>query len=168
MAKLAKVTLTFRDDFGRKQSNEYQWRLETPPADSDVEALATDAQALTALSLDEAQVTYSVDVSGQSDTVVTGASRQNDWSMEVNKSKLRNSRGGTYTFRKLPQPKAALIIGNTKQVDSENAALNSFLENFDDGAGLAAIVGDWYISDGEEVVEGTGGDQIVAAYLNKD
>ena len=167
MAKLATATLVFVDSWGREQSNTYQWRQATAPTAGNVQALAADEQAITGLSLLRASVSFEVDVSAQSDAVEAGASRQNDWSLEVRKSTLRNSRGGTYTFRKLPQPKAALLLPNG-QIDTSIAALNTFVENFDDGAGLAAIVGDWYVSDGEELVEGTGGDSIVAAYLNKD
>lgn len=168
MAKLPTATLTFLDARGREQSNQYQWRSATPPADADVQALAADAQALTALSLVRATVSYEVDITGESDAVEAGASRQNDMSLEVRRSTLRTSNGGTYTFRKLPQPKAAFTVAGQRTITTTDAAWNSFVENFDDGAGVAAIVGDWYISDREELVEGTGGDSIVAAYFNKD
>ena len=168
MAKLPMVTLTFIDSFGREQSNQYQWRDATPPTDAEVQSLGGDAQAITALSLIRATVSYEVDVTSESDTAEAGSSRQNDMSLEVRRSTLRTSNGGTYTFRKLPQPKAAFTTPGQRTVITTDAAWNTFVENFDDGAGVAAIVGDWYISDREELVEGTAGDSIVAAYLNKD
>lgn len=166
MAKLAKVTVTLLDDFQRTTKRSYTHRTSDNPPEADVTGLLTDLQALTALSVIDAQVTYPVDVSAIQDAVESDASRQNDWSMEVRKSLLRNSRGGSYTFN-LPQPKAALT-GPTKQIDTTQTELNDWIENFDDGAGIAAIAGNWYVSDGEELVEATGGDQIIDAYLNKD
>lgn len=168
MAKLATVTFTWLDSLNRTQTTERQWRLSTPPADADVQALAVDEQALTGLGLVKASVSYEVDITAQADEPEANSSRQNDWSMTVRKSTLRNSRGGTYTFRKLPQIKAALS-GSTRIIDASPAAFNNFLENFDDGAGLAAVVGDWYISDGEEVVEATASQNaVVEAYHNKN
>lgn len=167
MAKLAKATFTLIDSENKTTTRTYTHRTSDAIPEADVTGLATDLQALTGLSVIEAQITYPQDVSGISADVEDKASRQVDWSLEVRKSTLRNSRGGKYTFN-LPDPKDVLQLGNG-QVDQNAAVMNNFLENFDDGDGLAAVAGEWYISDGEEVVEATASaNAVLAAYLNKD
>lgn len=150
MADYTKVTLTFLDDYGKTTTRGYQSR-DSDPSDGDVQGLATKAQALSALSVIKAIVTREVDVSGSSTAAETKASRQKDASLKYQKSALRNSHAGPFTFN-IPEPKAALIDGSGN-IDLSDAAVTGWREEFDDGAGIPAIVGAFFVSDGEELVE---------------
>lgn len=150
MAVRTIATLTFQDAYGKNTTRSYQSR-DANPTDGVVQALATDAQAMTALSLIKAVVTREVDVSGITTPAVALSSRQKDASLKYQKSALRNSVAGPYTFN-IPEPKAALVNANGTLVLGD-AAFASWRENFDDGSGIPAVVGDWYVSDGEELVE---------------
>ena len=165
MAARTYVTFTLRDSFGRIEHKRYEARS-SAVTDGVVQGLAADLQALTGLGIEKATVSRAVDISGQADAIEAGSNKQADMSLVAVKSLLRNSGGGQYTFN-LPEPKDAFLT-STAAVDVSDAAWNSFLENFDDGDGVAATVGDFYISDGEEIVEGAGGSSIVDAFLNKD
>ena len=161
MAVRTNVTLSFTDDYGKRTTRSYQSR-DANPSDAAVQDLAAAAQALSALSVTKAVVSREVDVSAQSDAAESKASRQKDASLVYVKSQLRNSTGGQYTFN-VPEPKAA-IVNPDGTVDLTAAAVTGWRERFDDGAGVAAVVGNWYVSDGEELVEEQAP---VAGYLNK-
>jgi hypothetical protein len=124
--------------------------------------LAVDAQALSALSLVKAVVSREVSITGQSDAAEAKSSRQKDASLVFLKSNLRSSRAGRYTFN-LPEPKAALVNADGT-IDLTDAAVDAFRENFDDGSGIPAVVGDWYVSDQEELIED---EEAVEGFLNK-
>lgn len=162
MATRSTVTLTFLDAYGKQTKRSYQAR-DTEPSDAQVEALATDAQALTALSLTKAVVTREVDVSAITTAAESKSSRQKDASIVYQKSGLRNSKIGRYTFN-VPEPKAALVNGNGT-LDLSDGAFDSWRENFDDGDGIPAVVGDFYVSDGEELIEDA---EAVDGFLNKN
>jgi len=161
MATLATVTFTWQDAYGKTTTRSYQAR-DNEPTDAEVQALAVDAQALSALSLVKAVVTREVSITGQSDAAEAKSSRQKDASLVFLKSDLRTSRAGRYTFN-LPEPKAALVNADGT-IDLTDAAVDAFRENFDDGSGIPAVVGDWYVSDQEELIED---EEAVEGFLNK-
>jgi hypothetical protein len=103
-----------------------------------------------------------VSITGQSDAAEAKSSRQKDASLVFLKSDLRTSRAGRYTFN-LPEPKAALVNADGT-IDLTDAAIDAFRENFDDGSGIPAVVGDWYVSDQEELIED---EEAVEGFLNK-
>jgi len=150
MATLATVTFTWLDDEDKTYTSSYTAR-DNEPSDAEVQALAVDAQALTALSLIKANVSREVDITGQSDAVEAGASRQRDASLSYLLSNLRSSIARRFTF-KLPQFKAALLDANGR-IDPTAGVFNSWTENFDDGSGIPAVVGDWYAGNQGELVE---------------
>jgi hypothetical protein len=159
-----RVTCTFviADSYGKKTKRTYQSRLANP-ADADVQDLAGALQAFTALSVIKATVNREVDISGQTTAAAALSSRQKDASLVFEKSGLRNSHIGQYTFN-MPEPKAALVDG-TGKIDLTAAAVTGWRERFDDGSGVPAVVGDWYVSDGEELIED---EDPVDGFLNKD
>jgi predicted RNA-binding protein with TRAM domain len=57
--------------------------------------------------------------------------------------------GDYYTFN-LPALKAAVKSGSNVNV---TAALIAFLEHFDNGDGIAAVEGEFFVSDGEKLKE---------------
>lgn len=151
MATLATVTFTWEDSEGKQTTRSYQAR-DNAPSDVDVQALAADAQALSAWSLVKAVVTRVVDVTGQSAAAEAGSSVQRDASLVYNPtSLLRQSLGGSYTFR-MAQYKAALLDANGR-IDPTAAVFDNWTENFDDGAGVAAVVGNFYAGNQQELVE---------------
>jgi len=162
MATRSTVTFTYQDAYGKQTKRSYQAR-DDEPSNAQVVALATDAQALTALSLVKAVVNREVDVTAVTTAAVALSSRQKDASIVYLKSGLRNSKVGRYTFN-VPEPKAALVAGNGVLVLSDGA-FDDWRENFDDGSGIPAVVGDFYVSDGEELIEDA---EAVDGFLNKD
>jgi hypothetical protein len=150
MADFTKVTITFLDSYGKTTTRGYQSR-DSDPSDGDVQGLATKAQALSALSITKAIVTREVDVTGVTTAAEAKSSRQKDASLKYQKSALRNSHAGPYTFN-IPEPKAAIVDG-AGNIDLADAAVTGWREEFDDGAGIPAVIGDFYVSDGEELVE---------------
>lgn len=152
MSTLATVTFTWQDSEGKTTTRSYQAR-DNAPTDGAVQALAADAQALSAWSLIKAVVTREVDISGQTAAAEAGSSRQRDASLVYNPtSALRVSLGGSYTFR-MPQFKAALLGSDGEISDLGAAAIDSWTENFDDGSGIAAVVGDFFIGNQQELLE---------------
>jgi hypothetical protein len=151
MTVLATCTFTWEDSEGKTTTRSYTAR-DNEPTDGEVQALAADAQALSAWSLIKAVVTRTVDVTAQSDAAEAGSSIQRDASLVYNPtSLLRASLGGSYTFR-MPQYKDALL-SPTGTIDPTAAVFDSWTENFDDGAGVAAVVGDWFVGNQAELVE---------------
>lgn len=161
MATLASVTFTWKDAYGKTTTRSYQAR-DNAPSDAQVQALAVDAQAYSGLSLIKAVVTREVDITGQSDAAEAKSSRQKDSSLVYLKSDLRSSRSGRYTFN-MPEPKAALVQADGT-VDLDSAVIDNWRENFDDGSGIPAVVGDWYVSDQEELIEDA---EAIEGFLNK-
>lgn len=150
MATLAKVTFLWIDAEGKKYRSSYTGRTNTP-SDAQVQALAADAQGLSALSLVKATVSRDVDISAQSDVAEAGSSRQRDASLVYFLSNLRASIAKQFTFT-LPQFKAALLSADGT-ADVTQAAFEAFRENFDDGSGVPAVVGDFFAGNQGELVE---------------
>jgi hypothetical protein len=150
MAVLATATFTWTDAEGKTYHSSYSAR-DNVPSDGEVQALAADAQAMSALSLTKAVVSREVDITGQSDAAEAGSSRQRDASLVYVLSSLRASINRRYTFT-LPQFKAALLDAEGR-IDVTDAVFDAWRENFDDGAGIAAVVGDWFAGNQGELVE---------------
>jgi len=150
MATLATVTFTWTDDESKIYHTSYSAR-DNNPSDAEVQALATDAQAMSALSLTKAVVSRDVDITGQSDPAEAGSSRQRDASLSYFLSNLRASIARRFTFT-LPQFKAALLDAEGR-IDPAAAVFDSWTENFDDGSGIPAVVGDWFAGNQGELVE---------------
>lgn len=161
MAERTTATITFTDAYGKTTTRSYQAR-DANPSDGVVQALATAAQALSALSVTKTIVSREVDVSGITAAAEAKSSRQKDASLKYQKSALRNSHAGPYTFN-VTEPKAALVDGVGTLVLSD-AVFDTWRELFDDGSGIAAVVGAWYVSDGEELVEEL---EALDGFLNK-
>lgn len=92
------------------------------------------------------------------------AAEANSSVAETANVKVRKADGGEYTFV-LPAVKQALKNGS--QINGSNADLKSFLEYFDDGAGVLNVVGDFYVSDGEEISEAFHEDNLATGVVNK-
>lgn len=162
MATKTMVKFIFRDAYGKRTSRSYRSKDDNP-SDGDVQALATDAQAISALSLIKATVSREVDVTGITDAAEAKSSRQKDASIVYNKSSLGDSLGGTYTFN-ITEPKAALVDSAGKLILTAGA-WDNWRENFDDGAGIGGVAGNFYVSEQEELVED---DDPIDGFLNKD
>jgi hypothetical protein len=165
MAELATVTYGLLDSGKRATSFSMQHRS-ADPSDGDVQAMATIIANITRLGVKSATVTRKVDISAEATDPENEANKIVTASLQVEKSVLRASHGGTYTF-KLPHPKVALIDAATFNLLITNAAFLALVEACDDGAGIAGVVGDWYISDQEEIVEGVGGSNILKGFMDK-
>lgn len=150
MAVLATCTFTWQDDEQKLYHSSYSAR-DNAPSDAEVQALALDAQALSALSLIKAVVTREVDITAQSNVPEVGSSRQRDASLVYILSSLRASINRRFTFT-LPQFKAALLDVNGN-ADITDVAFDNWRENFDDGSGVPATVGDWFVGNQGELVE---------------
>jgi hypothetical protein len=150
MGKGTYATFTMRDARGKVTQRRYQAR-DAAVTDAQVVDLATDLQALTKLSVVEATVSRAVDISAVTAAPVAGCSVNDKFNLRYEKSLLRNSHGGVYTFS-VPELQDALVNSNGTIITTANE-FDAWRENFDDGAGLAAVVGDFYVSDGEELVE---------------
>lgn len=161
MAEKTMVTIGFQDSYGKRTRRGYMSR-DADPTDAVVQALAQAAQDISALSVVYATVTRDVDVSGITEAAEAKASRQKDASITYTKSALRNSHPGPFTFN-ITEPKAALLNPNGS-VDLANGLWDSWREKFDDGAGIAGVVGTFYISDGEELIED---EEPLDGFLNK-
>lgn len=152
MSDLAVVTFTWQDSEGKKTSRSFTAR-DNAPSDGEVQALAADCQALSAWSLIKATVSRVVDITSQSDAAEAGSSRQRDASLVFTPiSNLRASLGGSYTFR-MPQFKAALLNSVGQVADLTASVFGDFIENFDDGSGVAAVVGDFFVGNQGELIE---------------
>ena len=154
-------TIQFLDSYNKPTTRRYQYRGANP-SDADVEALATVLQAYTALSVVKATVSREVDVTAITTAAEAKSSRQKDASLIFQKSGLRQSSLGNFTLN-TPEPKAALVDSIGK-INLTDGAVTAIRELFDDGAGIAAIVGNWYVSDGEELIEDA---DLVDGYLNQ-
>lgn len=151
MARQTFVTLTCQDARGKKTSRRYEAR-DAAVSDADVVALAGDLQDLTKLSVVEATVSRAVDISSITTAPEAGCSINDSYHVRYEKSLLRNSHGGVYTFN-VPELKDALTDANNVNIVPGAAAFEAWREQFDDGEGIAGVVGNFYVSDGEELVE---------------
>lgn len=139
---------------------ETQKRFENRAATTTTEAIEV-ADALQAITqLEVVDVLFTQRVTGFTPT----AAEANSSVAETASVKVDLADGQKYTFT-LPALKQALKIGSI--VDGSNAALKSFLEYFDDGAGVLNVVGDFYVSDGEEISESFHEDDLTTGVVNR-
>jgi len=150
MARQTFVTVKLQDSRGKTISRRYEAR-DAAISDATVQNLASKLAAMTKLGVIDATVSRSVDISVQATTPVAGCSKNDTYSVRYQKSLLRNSHGGTGTFS-LPELKDSIVNANGTIIGT-SAEFDNFRELFDDGSGIAAIVGDFYVSDGEELIE---------------
>ena len=151
MANKTYCTLTFQDANKKKTTRSFRSRDDNP-SDGNVEALAEAMQGLTKLSVVKAQVSREVDITAQTEDVVAGATRERQYAVKFQMSRLRNSGGGEHTFN-IPDLQDALTDANNDKIVIGAAEFGAWRELFDDGAGIAAVQGNWYVSDDEELVE---------------
>jgi hypothetical protein len=102
-------------------------------------------QALTKLSVVECFMTRPVSIAA--DTAEAGCSVNDTASIRA-----RKGDGGTYTFN-IPEPLDAVVTGDNVTLDVGNSIITDWLELFDDGTGVAATQGPFYVSDGEQLDE---------------
>ena len=150
------VTFTLEDDYGKRTQRRFQAKSATV-SDGAIQALGADLAALTRLGLVEATVTKPVSITPT--TAEAECTRSAGASVRYRKSSQTPSNGGIWSFH-IPHPKGALIKGDNS-LDIENSVFNDFAENFDDGAGVLATQGDFYVSSGEELMEATASDNAV-------
>lgn len=139
----ATVTVTLEDDNGLQTSRSYEAKS-AAIADATAIALSDQLQTLTQLSV--VDVVISRRPAGfQSDAPETNSSVAETASITVKKTE-----GDRHTFN-MPALKAAYKSGSG--VNGSHADILAFLENFDDGAGVAGVAGNFYVSDKEELSE---------------
>lgn len=139
----AVVTVTFQDSNGAQTSRQYEARS---AAISDAQAitLADGVQALTQLEVVDLQVNRRV----AGFTPITAET--NSAVAETASLRVQLAGGGFHSFN-LPALKAAFKAG--VNVVGSAAAMQTFLQNFDDGSGAGGTAGLFFVSDGEEIDE---------------
>lgn len=163
MANDVYVTYVLEDSYGKRVSRRFQAKS-AGVTDGQVQALGANLAALTQLGLIEAMVTKPVSITATS--AVAESTRSAGAAVRYRKSSSSPSNGGVWTL-KIPQPVAALVNADGG-LDIANAVFNNFAENFDDGLGLLAVAGDFYISHGEELMEATASDNaVISGELDK-
>lgn len=146
------VNVRFRDAWQREISRRYQAKS---AAISDANALAAvnAIAAITKLGVIEATVSRPLTITPTDPTA--GSNVTSTASL-----RCRKSNGGQYTFS-LPEPKDAYINPDGTLITTD-AVFDTWGELFDDGAGLAGIAGDFFVSDGEELSEVDSGNNILS------
>lgn len=139
----ATVTITLRDSNGMETSRRYEARS-AAVTDAQAYALADLLQAITQLEVVGVQVTRNV--AGYTPI----AAEANSAVAETASVRVEMAAGGFKTFS-LPALKSALKSGSN--VIGTDTDLLAFLAQFDDGGGVAATAGLFYVSDGEELSE---------------
>jgi hypothetical protein len=149
-------TIVLEDSDGQETQRRYEIKSGTT-ATQCIE-LADVLQAITQLAVKDVLLT----------TRVTGftpsAAETNSSVAETASVAVELADGRDYSFR-MPALKSAIKSGST--VIGTNAALLDFLEYFDDGAGIANVAGDFYVSDGQEISEAFHEDGKVTGVVNK-
>lgn len=135
-------TITLKDENGFETTRSFEGRI-ADLLDADAVGLADDLQALTQLEV--VDVTVTKHVSGFTPIAVEA----NSSVAETASVTVIKTEGDKHTFN-LPALKAAQKSGKGIVV---NAALLAFLANFDNGDGVGAAAGPFFISDGEEISE---------------
>lgn len=151
------VTVTFQDSDGQQTSRQYEGRL-AALTDAEAVALADAIQALTQLEVVDLQVSRRL-------TGFTPIAAEGNSSVaETASIKVELDGGGFHTFN-LPALKSAFKSGAT--VNGNDAAIATFLSNFDNGDGTAANEGPFFVSDGEKISEVFVEDGKVSGKVNK-
>lgn len=135
-------TITLRDENGLKTTRSYEGRI-ADLLDADAIALADDLQALTQLEVIDVTVTKHI-------AGFTPISAGTNSSVAETASVTCEKEEGDYHTFNLPALKSSQKSGSNVNV---TAALITFLEHFDNGDGVAAVAGEFYVSDGEELTE---------------
>lgn len=149
MAKpAATVTVTMQDINGFTTKRTYEARS-AALTDVQAEALADALQAITQLEVTDViisrRATGFTPIAAEANSSIAETASVTAPSMTV-----AGADAGPYTFN-LPALKAAVKAG--KNVDTTNANLLAFLAQFDNGDGVAASDGLFFVSDGEELTE---------------
>lgn len=135
-------TITLQDDNGLRTTRSYEGRI-AALADADAIQLADDLQALTQLEVVDLTVTKRL-------TGFTPIAAETNSAVAETASVKTILEGGDYHTFNLPALKAAQKSGSNVNV---TAALITFLEHFDNGDGVAAVEGEFFVSDGEKLKE---------------
>ncbi|MFQ5580274.1 MAG: hypothetical protein ACE5FZ_06650 [Nitrospiria bacterium] len=139
----ATVTITLEDSNGMQTTRRYEARL-AGVTDAEAVVLADALQAITQLEVVDVQVTRRV-------TGFTATTAEaNSAVAETASARAQLASGAFYSFN-LPALKAAIKSGSN--VNGANAALQTFLTQFDNGDGVALTTGVFYCSDGEALSE---------------
>lgn len=139
----AVVTITLQDSNGMQTQRRYEARI-AGIVDADVISLANELQAITQLEVVDAQVSRRV-------TGFTPIAAEANSAVAETASVRAQLASGAFTSLNLPALKAAVKAGSN--VDGGDANLQAFLQNFDNGDGVGAAAGDYFVSDGEELSE---------------
>lgn len=139
----AVVTVTLQDSNGMQTRRTYEARS-AAISDADANALADALQAITQLSVTDVQVSRRV--TGFTST----AAEANSAVAETASVRTQLASGAFYSLN-MPALKAAVKSGSN--VVGSDANLQAFLANFDNGDGVGATAGNFYVSDGEELSE---------------
>lgn len=139
----ATVTVTLKDSNGMQTSRSYEARS-AAITDAQAFALADLVQAVTQLEVID--VTVSRRVTGWTATTAEA----NSSVAETASLRAPLAGGGYYTFN-LPALKAAKKSGSN--VIGSDTDILALIASFDDGGGVAASTGLFYVSDGEELDE---------------
>lgn len=139
---LSTCTITLQDSNGLRTTRSYEGRI-AALADADAIALADDLQAITQLEVVDLTVTKRLT------GFTPSAAEANSAVAETASVRTLLESGAYHTFN-LPALKAAVKSGSNVNVI---AALITFLEHFDNGDGVAAVAGEFFVDDGEELTE---------------
>lgn len=137
------VTITFQDSDGQQTQRTYEGRL-AALTDAQAITLADDLQALTQLEVVDLQISRRV--TGFTPT----AAETNSAVAETATIRAELGGGGFHSFN-LPALKSTFKSGAS--VNGNDAAIATFLGHFDNGDGVGATAGNFYVSDGEEISE---------------
>lgn len=149
-------TIVLEDENGLQTTKKFE--MKSGILDADCVSLADALQAITQLTVVDLLITR------RSTAFTAIAAETNSAVAETASVKVKLGDGRYYTFT-LPALKSALKIGYS--IDGSNADLKSFLEWFDDGAGIANVAGSFYVSDGQEISETWHEDNKVTGKVNR-
>lgn len=137
------ITITFQDSDGQQTSRSYEGRT-AAITDAQAIALADDEQALTQLEVVDLQISRRV-------TGFTPIAAEANSSVAETATIRAELEGGGYHSFNLPALKSAFKSGAT--VNGNDAAVSTFLSHFDNGDGVGATEGLFFVSDGEKISE---------------
>lgn len=137
------VTITLQDADGQQTQRTYEGRT-AAITDGVANGLADNLQALTQLEVVDVQISRRV--TGFTPT----AAEANSSVAETATLRCELAGGGFHSFN-LPAMKSAFKSGAS--INGNDAAIATFLSNFDNGDGAGATAGNFYVSDGEEISE---------------
>jgi len=139
----ATVTVVYEDADGQRTSRQYEARL-AAVTDAQAIALADDAQALTQLSVVDLLITRRV-------TGFTPTAAETNSAVAETATIRAQLESGAFHSLNLPAVKAGFKSG--KNINGAATEMITFLGHFDNGDGVQAAEGNFFVSDKEKLSE---------------